>query len=41
MSDRDEHGRFLKGHPGGPGRPRRAIEREYLGVIGKAVTLED
>ena len=42
MSDgRDEHGRFADGNPGGPGRPRRAIEREYLAALGDAVTLDD
>jgi hypothetical protein len=30
---RDENGRFAMGNPGGPGRPRRAIEREYLATI--------
>ena len=39
--DRDERGRFVAGNAGGPGRPRRAIEREYLAVISEAVTLED
>ena len=38
---RDESGRFAPGNPGGPGRPRRAIEREYLAVLGEAVTLDD
>jgi hypothetical protein len=41
MDDRDEHGRFVAGNAGGPGRPRRAIEREYLGVISNVVSLED
>ncbi|CAG0932827.1 hypothetical protein TFLX_02782 [Thermoflexales bacterium] len=39
--DRDERGRFVAGNGGGPGRPRRAIEREYLAVISEAVTLDD
>lgn len=39
--DRDERGRFVAGNGGGPGRPRRAIEREYLAVISEAVSLED
>ena len=39
--DRDEQGRFVAGNAGGPGRPRRAIEREYLAVISEVVTLED
>ena len=33
---RDEQGRFATGNPGGPGRPRRAIEREYLATITEA-----
>lgn len=42
MTDaRDERGRFVAGNAGGPGRPRRAIEREYLAVISEAVTLDD
>lgn len=28
--DRDSKGRFTDGNPGGPGRPRRAVERDYL-----------
>jgi hypothetical protein len=39
--DRDERGRFVAGNGGGPGRPRRAIEREYLAVISEAVSLDD
>jgi len=34
---RDEHGRFVKGGPGGPGRPRRATEEEYLYALSMAV----
>ena len=30
---RDDRGRFARGNPGGPGRPRRSIEIEYLGAI--------
>ena len=37
----DDLGRFAPGNAGGPGRPRRAIEREYLAVLGEAVTLDD
>lgn len=39
--DRDKRGRFVVGNPGGPGRPRRAIEREYLAAISEAVSLDD
>jgi len=38
---RDAGGRFSFGNPGGPGRPRRAIEREYLATLGEAVSLKD
>ena len=27
---RNGHGRFVPGNPGGPGRPRRVTERDYL-----------
>ena len=37
----DERGRFAVGNSGGPGRPRRAIEREYLRVLSDAVSLDD
>jgi hypothetical protein len=36
---RDDKGRYLPGHPGGPGRPRRAVEQEYLAVLADAVPL--
>src|SRR5262249_28067088 len=32
---------FKKGNPGGPGRPRREVEREYLGAILGVVSLDD
>jgi hypothetical protein len=38
---RDERGRFTAGNPGGPGRPHRAVEREYLAVLGDGVSLDD
>jgi hypothetical protein len=28
-----QNGRFLPGYPGGPGRPRRAIEADYLAAL--------
>jgi hypothetical protein len=37
---RDQNGRFKAGHPGGPGRPRRCIEADYLAVLSAAVPLE-
>ncbi len=40
----DDHdpqtGRFLPGNPGGPGRPRRAVEADYLAVLSEAVPME-
>jgi len=38
---RDNLGRFAVGNPGGPGRPKRAVELEYLGVLADCVTLDD
>lgn len=38
---RDENGRFLQGCPGGPGRPKRTTELQYLAVISEAVSLDD
>jgi hypothetical protein len=32
-----QNGRFLPGNPGGPGRPRRAIESDYLAALSEAV----
>jgi hypothetical protein len=38
---RDGNGRFAAGNPGGPGRPRRAVEHEYMATLTEAVTLDD
>ena len=38
--ERADGGRFAVGNPGGPGRPRRAVEREYLAVFGDELTLD-
>jgi hypothetical protein len=43
MSDRNrdpQTGRFAPGWRGGPGRPRRAIEADYLAVLSEAVPME-
>ncbi len=40
-ADRGARGRFAKGNLGGPGRPRRAVEREYLAALSAAVSLDD
>ncbi|HLN30746.1 MAG TPA: hypothetical protein VK395_23605 [Gemmataceae bacterium] len=41
MSGRNGDGTFAVGNTGGPGRPRRAIERDYLAALGETVTLAD
>lgn len=33
-------GRFAPGNAGGPGRPRRAVEREYLAALADELTLD-
>jgi len=38
---RDENGRFVKGHNGGPGRPKRSTEEKYLTALSRHVTLKD
>ncbi len=38
---RQGNGRFAKGNPGGPGRPRRSVEIEYLARLSEIVTLDD
>ena len=38
---RNEDGTFAVGNPGGPGRPRRAIESDYLLAIAASVSLDD
>jgi hypothetical protein len=37
-SGRDDRGRFAQGNPGGPGRPRRAVESDYLRSLTDRVT---
>lgn len=41
MDGRDELGRFTVGNPGGPGRPRRAVELDYLRALSDAIGLDD
>ena len=36
MSDRNMNGTFAPGNPGGPGRPRRGVERQYLAAFAEA-----
>ncbi len=40
IADRDDNGRFLPGNPGGPGRPRRAVEADYLAALSEAVPID-
>src|SRR5438045_1579930 len=37
IDERDGNGRFLPGHPGGPGRPRREVEQAYLTTLRDCV----
>lgn len=37
---RDKRGRFVKGHEGGPGRPKRATEQDYLAALSEAVGID-
>jgi hypothetical protein len=38
--DRAANGRFAPGWRGGPGRPRRVIERDYLAALSEAVPID-
>src|SRR6185437_9276031 len=38
---RDKSGRFAAGNPGGPGRPRRDVERAYIEATIAAVPIDD
>ncbi|MCZ7539122.1 MAG: hypothetical protein M5U29_04235 [Anaerolineae bacterium] len=40
-SERNPNGTFAEGNPGGPGRPSRATEREYMSIVMTACTLDD
>lgn len=37
---RNPDGTYAKGHPGGPGRPRRTVEEHYLLAISEACPLD-
>lgn len=41
MAERDENGRFIKGHSGGPGRPTKKREDRYYEIMLTSVTFED
>jgi hypothetical protein len=38
--DRNRQGQFALGNPGGPGRPRRVTEIDYLAALAEEVPLE-
>jgi len=38
---RDDHGRFLRGGGGGPGRPKKSIEEQYAECIKRALSAKD
>lgn len=38
--ERADGGRFAPGNAGGPGRPRRAVERDYMATFGDELTLD-
>ena len=40
-TERDEKGRFQKGYGGGPGRPPRAVEIDYLVALADCVSEDD
>ena len=39
--ERQTNGTFALGHAGGPGRPKRSTEENYLQVLSEQVTLKD
>ena len=41
IDGRQENGRFAAGWKGGPGRPPRAVEADYLAAIGEVVSIDD
>ena len=41
MTDRDANGRFVKGNPGGPGRPAKEREEKYYNLAMNTVTYKD
>lgn len=41
MTEREQNGRFAKGNGGGPGRPKKVREEEWLAILTKTVKTED
>ena len=38
--DRDQYGRYAPGNKGGPGRPRRCVEDDYLATLSDEISIE-
>ena len=38
---RDKKGKFVKGHPGGPGRPKKSREDRFYEILVTTVTEQD
>lgn len=41
MALHDENGKFAKGNPGGPGRPKKEREQKYYEITLTAVTFDE
>lgn len=41
MAKRDSKGRFVKGWNGGPGRPKKEIEQDYMDATIRSVSISD
>jgi hypothetical protein len=41
MAERKDNGQFAPGHKGGPGRPKRRTEDQYLDAMIARVTIKD
>lgn len=40
MPERKKNGQFAPGNPGGPGRPRRSVEQDYLAALSDVVSVD-
>jgi len=41
MGERDLNGKFAKGNAGGPGRPRRQVDKDYLAAFSEVITRDE
>jgi len=41
MQERDDSGKFAKGNPGGPGRPKKEREQRFYEITLSTVTFDD